>query len=186
MTPGHPARLQVAREDYESPHLDYGAAYYPHFQCRFKVPLARSDSGVDGVLKASRLILPPSAAVAGIFARVDATRGVWKAPANVSLSAVIRPAVKIDDALQESPTTGTSGNKPINPTRAFTGKGVLLWGARTLAGDSLDWRYVNVRRLFIQVRESLYKSLQFVVFEPNEASTWARLNAMAGNYLVTK
>lgn len=128
------------------------------------------------------MTLPPSSAVVGVYARVDADRGVWKAPANVSLSSVIEPAQKITNEEQRDLNVHTTG-KSVNAIRTFAGKGVLIWGARTLAGNDNEWRYVPVRRFFNMVEESVKKATEFVVFEPNDANTWMRTKAMIENYL---
>lgn len=125
---------------------------------------------------------PPSGAVAGIYAQTDRTRGVWKAPANVSLRGVISPAVKMNDQEQASLNIHESG-KSINAIRAFTGKGILVWGARTLAGNDNEWRYINVRRFFIFVEESTRKASEPFVFESNDANLWVRIRAMIENFL---
>jgi phage tail sheath protein FI len=130
------------------------------------------------------IILPPSSAIAGIYARVDATRGVWKAPANVSLNLIASPTIKINDLDQEDMNVHSSG-KSVNAIRIFTDKGVMVWGARTLAGNDNEWRYVPVRRLFIMVEESVSKATEFVVFEPNDANLWVRVRGMIENYLTT-
>src|SRR5690606_28404978 len=128
------------------------------------------------------VILPPSGAIAGVYAAVDAARGVWKSPANVSLSYVKRPVVDIDDRDQESLNVDTTG-KSINAIRRFTGKGTLVWGARTLDGNSNEWRYVSVRRFFNMVEESTKKATEPFVFEPNDANTWVKVRAMIENFL---
>lgn len=125
---------------------------------------------------------PPSGAVAGIYALTDRTRGVWKAPANVSLRGVIGPAVKLTDQEQGSLNIHESG-KSINAIRAFTGKGILVWGARTLNGNDNEWRYVNVRRFFNFVEESTRKASEPFVFESNDANLWVRIRAMIENFL---
>ena len=98
-------------------------------------------------------VMPPSAAMAGIYTMVVNTRGVWKAPANVSVAGVIASTVAISHDDQEDLNVMTQG-KSINAIRAFVGEGVLVWGARTLDGNSLDWRYINVRRTMIMLEES--------------------------------
>jgi uncharacterized protein len=125
---------------------------------------------------------PPSGAVAGIYALTDRTRGVWKAPANVSLRGVIAPASKLTDQEQGSLNIHESG-KSINAIRAFTGKGILVWGARTLAGNDNEWRYINVRRFFNFVEESTRKASEPFVFESNDANLWVRIRAMIENFL---
>lgn len=127
-------------------------------------------------------MLPPSGAIAGVYASTDRTRGVWKAPANVSLRGVVAPACKISDQEQGTLNIHTSG-KSINAIRAFAGKGILVWGARTLAGNDNEWRYISVRRFFTFVEESAKKATEPFVFEPNDANTWIRIRAMIENFL---
>lgn len=127
-------------------------------------------------------LLPPSAAMAGVYSMVDNTRGVWKAPANVSLNAVVSPTVNISHEEQEDLNVNTAG-KSINAIRSFIGEGTLVWGARTLDGNSLDWRYINVRRTMIMLEESVKLATKAYVFEPNVASTWVTLKSMISNFL---
>lgn len=127
--------------------------------------------------------LPPSATMVGVYAFTDRTRGVWKAPANVSLNAVSGVSQKLTDAQQESYNVDTTAGKSVNVVRVFTGRGIMLWGARTLAGNDNEWRYVNVRRFFNTVEESVKRATMGFVFEPNDASTWVRVRAMIENYL---
>ncbi|MEF8845768.1 MAG: phage tail sheath C-terminal domain-containing protein [Bacteroidales bacterium] len=135
-------------------------------------------------IKREMSYLPPSGFIAGVYANIDETRGVWKAPANVSLNNVLAPAVKINQEEQESLNVHPTG-KSINVIRSFTGKGILVWGARTLAGNSNEWRYISVRRLFIMVEESTQKATEAYVFEPNDANTWVKVRAMIRNFLTT-
>lgn len=125
----------------------------------------------------------PSGAIAGVYARVDSDRGVWKAPANVGLMATIEPTIKITNEIQDDLNVDPASGKSINAIRAFAGKGILVWGARTLAGNDNEWRYVPVRRLYIFVEESIMKATEFVVFEPNTATTWVRVKSMIENFL---
>jgi len=127
--------------------------------------------------------IPPSGAIAGIYARVDSQRGVWKAPANVDVRAAIGPTNKVTHEQQGSLNVDASTGKSINAIRTFTGKGTLVWGARTLAGNDNEWRYVPVRRLYIFIEESVKKATEFVVFEPNDANTWLRVKTMIENFL---
>ena len=127
--------------------------------------------------------LPPSGAIVGVYAATDRDRGVWKAPANVSLSNVNDVSYKIDSGEQERLNVDVTAGKSINAIRPFTGKGILVWGARTLAGNDNEWRYVSVRRFYNMVEESVQKSTSWVVFEPNDAGTWVRAKAMVENYL---
>ena len=140
---------------------------------------------VRGQLGRFSVILPPAAAVAGIYATVDRTRGVWKSPANESLASVRSLTVQIDQDLNDSMNVDPSG-KSINVLRAFTGKGFLVWGARTLAGNDNEWRYVSVRRFFNMVEESCKKATEPFVFEPNDAGTWVKVKAMIENFLVVQ
>jgi phage tail sheath protein FI len=131
------------------------------------------------------VLLPPSGAVAGVYAAVDRTRGVWKAPANVSLADVSGVAVKVNDQMQEDLNV-TSTGKSVNAIRAFAGKGCLVWGARTLAGNDNEWRYVPVRRFFNMAEESIKKASEPFVFEPNDRGTWVRVQAMIENFLTVQ
>ena len=127
-------------------------------------------------------LTPPSAAMAGLYTMVDNSRGVWKAPANVSLQNVLAPAVSISHEDQENLNVDAQG-KSINAIRSFIGEGVLVWGARTLDGNSLDWRYINVRRTMIMLEESCKLAAKAMVFEPNTAGTWLTIKSMIQNFL---
>jgi uncharacterized protein len=140
---------------------------------------------VIGYLQSENYLLPPSGSVAGVYARVDAQRGVWKAPANESLINVVGPSVKITDEQHGSLNIDPSTGKSINVIRSFVGKGTLVWGARTLAGNDNEWRYVSVRRFFNMVEESCKKTTEQFVFEPNDANTWVKVQAMIENFLTT-
>lgn len=130
------------------------------------------------------IIMPPSTAIAGIYAAVDSSRGVWKAPANVSLAYTTAASLKISHSDQMSLNVDPTSGKSINAIRYFTGKGLIVWGARTLAGNDNEWRYVPVRRFFIFAEESIKKGTEWVVFEPNDANTWVRVRAMIENFLI--
>jgi phage tail sheath protein FI len=138
------------------------------------------------LIKRDLATVPPSGAVAGVYAHVDNTRGVWKAPANVSLSSVRAPIVPIDHFEQEDLNIDVNAGKSINAIRTFTGRGDIVWGARTLAGNDNEWRYVSVRRFFNMVEESVKKSTAWAVFEPNAAPLWTRVKGMIDNYLIQK
>lgn len=127
--------------------------------------------------------LPPSAAMAGIYADVDRTRGVWKAPANISISNIKTAKVKINDELQEMMNIDATSGKSVNAVRFFPGKGHLVWGARTLAGNNNDWRYISVRRFVIMVEESIRLATAFAVFEPNTSETWLKVSSMIDSFL---
>ncbi|MFC5625430.1 phage tail sheath family protein [Algoriphagus winogradskyi] len=134
-------------------------------------------------LQSKKMELYPSASMAGICARVDRQRGVWKAPANVDVRGVIKPVVSISAEDQGLLNVDPTSGKSINAIRFFQGKGNLVWGARTLAGNDNEWRYIPVRRLYIFVEESVKKATEFVVFEPNDANTWLRVKTMIENFL---
>jgi hypothetical protein len=138
---------------------------------------------ITAALESYRLSLYPSAAMAGIYSLVDATRGVWKAPANVGVALVSSPAIQITDAEQQDLNVDSVSGKSINAIRRFNGRGILVWGARTLAGNDNEWRYINVRRLFTYVEISCKNATEFVVFEPNTATTWNRVKAMIEAFL---
>jgi phage tail sheath protein FI len=129
------------------------------------------------------VVVPPSSSMAGIYSAVDRDRGVWKAPANVSINLVSAPTIAITEAQQGDLNVDASTGKSINVIRAFTGRGILVWGSRTLAGNDNEWRYVPVRRLFIFAEESIKKASEFVVFEPNDKNTWLRVKSMISNFL---
>lgn len=139
--------------------------------------------GIVNAIGNQGVVLPPSGAVVGVYASVDRERGVWKAPANVSITAVKGPTVNVTHEDQESLNVDTEAGKSVNAIRAFTGKGTLIWGARTLAGNDNEWRYVPVRRFFNMVEESVKKATAQFVFEPNDANTWVKIRAMIENFL---
>ncbi|SIS70362.1 phage tail sheath C-terminal domain-containing protein [Chryseobacterium gambrini] len=128
--------------------------------------------------------VPPSGAIAGIYAQTDATRGVWKAPANVSINGILGLTDDLNDKDQQEMNIHETG-KSINAIRKFTGRGTLVWGARTLDGNSNDWRYINVRRLANMIEEATKKACMQFVFEPNVAQTWINVKGMIENYLTT-
>lgn len=129
--------------------------------------------------------LPPASAMAGIYAAVDNSRGVWKAPANVSVNAVTQPTIQFTNVEQDQMNVDVTAGKSVNAIRPFIGKGTLVWGARTLAGNDNEWRYVSVRRFFIFVEESVKKATEQFVFEPNDANTWVKVQGMIENFLTT-
>lgn len=130
--------------------------------------------------------LPPSSAMAGVYARVDGNDGVWKAPANETVLSVVGPSIPISNREQEDLNVDPNFGKSINAIRTFPGYGTLVWGARTLNGNDNEWRYISVRRFFNMVEESIKKSCQWSVFEPNTISTWVKVQAMIENYLFLK
>jgi hypothetical protein len=150
--------------------------------------LATSRTYVHLIKEIARVenLLPPSSAMAGIYTRVDHERGVWKAPANVSVAGVIAPSVTITNEDQEKLNSDAVSGKSINAIRDFPGLGTLVWGARTLDGNSLDWRYINVRRTVIMFEQSIKRALKAYVFEPNNANTWVNVKSMINNFLTAQ
>ncbi len=127
--------------------------------------------------------LPAAPAVAGVYNYTDSTKGVWKAPANVSLTAVVKPTLNITNQMQEGLNMDAVTGKSINAIRTFSGMGVLIWGARTLDGNSMDWRYVNVRRTMIMIEQSLKNAYKSFAFAPNDKNTWTVVKGITDNFL---
>ena len=144
-----------------------------------KVPLYRS---IMGDMRNQLNRLPPSGGMAGVISMVDHTVGVAKSPANVSMGKVIKPSVNITHLIQEDLNLPLNG-KAVNAIRTFPGKGVLVWGARTLDGNSQDWRYLSVRRTVIMIEQSLKIASEAYVFEPNISNTWVTIKGMMTNFL---
>lgn len=132
------------------------------------------------------MTMAPSPAIAGVYARVDSERGVWKAPANVGINGIVGTAIKVTDAHQNFMNVDATSGKSVNAIREITGRGTVVWGARTLNGNSNEWRYINVRRFFNFVEESVKKATYQFVFEPNDANTWVKVRAMVENFLTTQ
>jgi Bacteriophage tail sheath protein len=130
-------------------------------------------------------LLPPSGGMAGVYTRTDNTLGVFKAPANTGMSSVVTPAVDISHDDQADLNVPLDG-KAVNAIRTFPGRGVLIWGARTLDGNSQDWRYINVRRTIIMLEQSIKYATLAYVFEANSASTWVTVKNMITNFLINQ
>ncbi len=144
--------------------------------------LSKSYQQVLGHVLLKLNLMPPSSAMAGIYTTVDNNEGVWVAPANVAVQSVVAPAFKIDSDTQQDLNVPVDG-KSICAIRAFTGKGTLVWGARTLDGNSNDWRYMNVRRTLIYIEQSVKDAAEAYVFAPNVASTWVNVESMIASFL---
>jgi phage tail sheath protein FI len=123
------------------------------------------------------IAVPPCGHMAGVWARTDSTRGVHKAPANE----VVRGAIDVDFQVTKD-EQGLLNPKSVNCIRKFPGRGIRIWGARTLSNDP-EWRYLNVRRLFNYVCESIMEGTQWAVFEPNDERLWMQLRIAASNFL---
>ena len=130
-------------------------------------------------------LMPPSSAMAGAYSMVDFTASVAQSPANISLGSVISPTVNINNDNQEDLNLPLNG-KAVNAIRSFQGKGVLVWGARTLDGNSKDFRYVSVRRTMTFLEQSVKFAAEAFVFAPNNATTWSTLRATVSNFLTNQ
>jgi phage tail sheath protein FI len=130
-------------------------------------------------------LMPPSSAMAGAYSMVDYTASVAQSPANISLGSVVSPAVNINNDNQEDLNLPLNG-KAVNAIRSFQGKGVLVWGARTLDGNSKDYRYVSVRRTMTFLEQSIKFAAEAFVFAPNNATTWSTLRATVSNFLTNQ
>jgi phage tail sheath protein FI len=142
----------------------YAALYYPWITIRNPV--------AEG-----RITVPPSGHVAGLYARTDGSRGVHKAPANDTLRGVLALERTLSDDEQ-----GPLNEDGINVIRAFPGRGIRVWGARTIASNT-QWQYINVRRLMLFIEESIQEGTQFAVFEPNDIGLWAILRRQVTDFL---
>ncbi|MDG1333913.1 MAG: phage tail sheath C-terminal domain-containing protein [Crocinitomicaceae bacterium] len=180
----------------------YAGAYFPYLKSRtpyaFKGDLsnvyldekllADSDSAtiesVKTFLATNYINMPPSPFMAGIYSRLDNASGVWTPPANVSPIDVSGPLVPLTNKEQEGLNVDATSGKSINAIRSFTGQGTLVWGARTNDGNSMDWRYVNVRRLFIAMETDISMALEAFVFKPNVHNTWVEVKTMIESYLL--
>ncbi len=175
---------EASEEDKPSPSPDPAPTPVPTPETIDKTLRAISPLYVDvmNTITAHQNTMSPGAAMAGLYTAIDNSRGVWKAPANVSVGPVTAPAVNVSHGEQENLNVSTTG-KSINAIRPFVGEGTLVWGARTLDGNSLDWRYINVRRTMIMIEESIRLACRAYVFEPNTANTWVTMKSMITNFL---
>jgi phage tail sheath protein FI len=156
------------------PNSDYAAFYFPWIQV--SDPSKKiTDPTSDGLAW-----MPPSGHMAGIYARTDTNRGVHKAPANEVVRGALDLRYKISKAQQD-------GLNPqgINCIRELNGN-IRVWGARTIGGDANgEWRYINVRRVFLYLRESIDEGTQWAVFEPNDQNLWAKITRNVTAFLTT-
>lgn len=157
------ADVQVHRNIFDT---QYAAMYNPWLQ-------------IFDPLEKRNIFIPPSGSVLGIYARVDTSRGVHKAPANE----VIRACSGLDCQYNKG-EQDILNPKGINLIRFFTGEGIRVWGARTCTSNSL-WKYINVKRLFIFIEESIRRNTNWVVFEPNDEGLWGRVQRTIENFLTT-
>ena len=145
----------------------YGAFYFPRIVVRD--PLV-SDT--------RRIVVAPSGHVAGVWARTDGTRGVHKAPANDTLRGALDLSYRLTDEEQ-----GVLNPLGVNCIRFFSREGIRIWGARTLADSSSEWRYLNVRRLFNMIEKSIVDGTRWIVFEPNDRTLWKSVRRDVGAFL---
>jgi phage tail sheath protein FI len=144
-------------------------------------PRIIAPSGIAG----KDITLPSAPAIAGIFVYTDKTKGIWKAPANINITGVSVLEEMISDKEQGGFNVDTVGGKSVNAIRSFTGKGnAIVWGARTLAGNDNEWRYIPVRRFIMMIEASVKNGLQQFAFEFNDANTWTRLRQAVENFLI--
>jgi len=127
-------------------------------------------------------VLPPSGAIAGVYARIDNAQGVHFAPANTGINSALAPVVSISAEEQEDLNLPLNG-MAVNAIRVLPGRGMVIWGARTLDGNSQDWRYVNVRRTLIMLEQSIKAATQDYVFAPNTSETWGTVRSMIDRFL---
>jgi hypothetical protein len=148
----------------------YGAYYFPRFKAR-------------NLLTGMQQDFAPSGAIAGVYARTDAARGVWKAPAG--LEAGINGVTELTYPLTDG-ENGTLNKAGVNCLRSFKDLGNVVWGSRTLQGsDALgsEWKYVPIRRLALYIEESLYRGIKWAVFEPNDEPLWAQIRLNVGAFM---
>jgi|GEM_PF-1635348 len=150
----------------------FGALYYPWIEMSVETQVSENKITMEN------MFIPPSAAVAGIYARSDNEKGVHKAPANETVRGALSLKVNITKGEQD-----ILNPKNINCIRAMKGMGIRVWGARTISADPL-WKYINVRRLFLYLEESIEESTQWVVFEANNQQLWKRVEQTINNFLL--
>lgn len=192
------------RNNVGNEYLRYGAAYYPWLKTTFtkkgsgttilestpqrmisrtkRLRMDRYDAGTQ--VSPQSIILPPGAAVAAKFARTDKQNGIWKTAANIDISEVVAPEVRLDDADTEVLNIDKKTGKSINAIRFFPGKGTLIWGARTLAGNDDEWRYITVSRLAEKIKADLTKITSQFSTLANDAGTWQSVKNEAEEYLI--
>jgi phage tail sheath protein FI len=166
--PGLNAQAAKEWRNYVNFDTSYAAMYYPWIKI----------ADLSGSGSTTKMV-PPSGHVVGIYNRTDAERGVHKAPANEIVRGAIDLGLQVSRGEQD--TLNPIG---VNCIRSFPGRGIRVWGARTLSSDG-SWRYINVRRLFIVVEASIDVGMQWVVFEPNDQHLWARVRRDVRAFLTT-
>lgn len=129
--------------------------------------------------------LPPSAAMAGLITMNDNVKGVWNSPANIGINQVKDLPIHLNNDQQGPLNVDPVSGKSINVIRSFIGEGVLVWGARTLDGNSQDFRYIAVRRTLIFLEQSCKSAIEAYVFQPNDANTWTAVKSMISSFLTS-
>jgi phage tail sheath protein FI len=162
-----PQQIKDWRTDIAMYDTAYAALYYPWIKVENPI-------GVNGN---SEVFIPPSGHIAGVWARTDETRGVWKAPANDTIRGVLDIERSITQ--NEQSLLNPIG---INCIRPFGTRGIRIWGARTLSSDT-DWRYINVRRLFNMIESTILEGTQYAVFEPNDVNLWEGVKRTLNGFL---
>ncbi len=166
LDPKECVNLDAIRKQWSMYNSSYAALYYPWIKIR------QPDTK-------EILSIPPSGHICGIYARTDLQRGVHKEPANEVIEGVLGLEQQITQAQQD-----TLNPLGVNCLREFSGRGFRVWGARTTSSDPL-WKYINLRRLFLYLEESIEKGTQWVVFEPNNEKLWTRVNQTVSQFLTT-
>ena len=154
-------RVQVQADD-----LSWAAVYYPW------------------LISQAGDTVPPAGAIAGVYAQTDTREGVWKAPANVALKGIAGLTHRLSEAERSAANVSPADGKSINVLATFAGRGTLVWGSRTLAGNDNEWRYVPVRRFATMLEQSLRAGLNWVVFEPNDEPLWTAVETAVSDYLL--
>lgn len=187
--------------------LQYGAVYHPYLKTT--LPIIFEDASfrithtIDGVAQPHKFAdlpdllkkeisgltgkltveLPPSSAIAGVYVKNDLSRNVWTAPADIILSEVISPTILLNEKDQAAHIADMATGKSINVIRLIPHKGNVVIGARTLAGNDRQWKFISMRRLVIMIETSIRRSIQPFVFEANDSHTWVRIQLLIENFL---
>jgi len=162
------AEIQSAFSHSALPRTSFSAVYYPWL----KIP--------DPLNANEPRISAPAGAIAGLYARIDINRGVWKPPAGNE--ACLKDITGLEHELADSELTKLN-SLGVNCLRTIPGAGIVVWGARTMSTDP-EWRYVNVRRLFIFIEDSIAKGTQWTVFEPNDEKLWKAIRTAVDSFLL--
>ncbi len=140
---------------------------------------------IINIVLAEANMLPPSGAMAGVYTVNDNMDGVWASPANTSIVGAVKLPINLSDSQQANLNVDAVSGKSINAIRSFTGQGILIWGARTLDGNSQDWRYLSVRRTMIYLEQSVKLAARAYVFQANDANTWSAVKSMISSFLTS-